>query len=84
MTEQRVRTLIMGAAYSLWLVKRVIFGEVGNDQVAQLKDINFRETVTLATLAIAVLTVGVWPDPLIDLMHESVDHLLTHIAQSKI
>ncbi|MEM9531242.1 MAG: NADH-quinone oxidoreductase subunit M [Pseudomonadota bacterium] len=77
-------TLILGAAYSLWLVKRVIFGDIANDKVAKLKDINFREGLTLGALAVAVLGFGIWPQPLVDLMHASVDNLLTHIAQSKI
>ncbi len=77
-------TLILGAAYSLWLVKRVIFGEVANRKVENLTDINFRETLVLGTLAIAVLLIGVWPYPLVDLMHASVAQLLEHIIQSKI
>ena len=62
-------TLILGAAYSLWLVKRVIFGEVANNDVANLEDINAREAFVLGTLAVAVLLVGLWPAPLVDLMH---------------
>ncbi|MDJ0655421.1 MAG: NADH-quinone oxidoreductase subunit M [Xanthomonadales bacterium] len=77
-------TLILGAAYSLWLVKRVIFGDVGNEKVAGLSDINAREAITLGALAVAVLGVGIWPDPLVDIMHASVENLLTHIAQPKI
>ncbi len=77
-------TLILGAAYSLWLVKRVIFGEVGNDNVAALKDINAREALVLGVLAVAVLLLGVWPQPLLEVMHATVDHLLAHIAQSKV
>ena len=76
-------TLILGAAYSLWLVKRVIFGEVANNDVANLKDINAREAFVLGTLAVAVLLVGLWPAPLVDLMHASVDSLLQHIQQPK-
>jgi NADH-quinone oxidoreductase subunit M len=77
-------TLILGAAYSLWLVKRVIFGDVGNNEVAMLEDINAREALVLGTIAVAVLLVGLWPEPLVDLMHASVDSLLQHIQQSKI
>jgi NADH-quinone oxidoreductase subunit M len=77
-------TLILGAAYSLWLVKRVIFGEIGNNDVALLEDINAREALVLGTLAAAVLLVGLWPEPLVNLMHASVDQLLQHIQQSKI
>jgi NADH-quinone oxidoreductase subunit M len=77
-------TLILGAAYSLWLVKRVIFGEIGNKEVAELQDINRREALILGVLAIAVLLVGLWPAPLVDLMHSSVAELLAHISQSKL
>jgi NADH-quinone oxidoreductase subunit M len=76
-------TLILGAAYSLWLVKRVIFGEVANSEVAKLDDINAREALVLGTLAVAVLMVGLWPEPLVNLMHASVDQLLQHIQQPK-
>ncbi len=77
-------TLILGAAYNLWLVKRVFFGEVKNDQVAKLKDINPRETMILATLALAVLGLGVYPQPLLEVLHASVDNLLQHITLTKI
>ena len=77
-------TLILGAAYSLWLVKRVIFGAVGSQDVAMLEDINAREALVLGTIAVAVLLVGLWPEPLVNLMHASVDQLLQHIQQSKI
>jgi len=77
-------TLILGAAYSLWLVKRVIFGSVANQNVQNLKDINSREAIILGTLAIAILFVGLWPQPLVDMMQASVDHLLQHIVQSKV
>jgi NADH-quinone oxidoreductase subunit M len=76
-------TLILGAAYSLWLVKRVIFGAVANNAVATLEDINAREALVLGTIAVAVLAVGLWPAPLVDLMHASVDQLLQHIQQPK-
>ncbi|MCP5421065.1 MAG: NADH-quinone oxidoreductase subunit M [Gammaproteobacteria bacterium] len=76
-------TLILGAAYTLWLVKRVIFGEVGNDKVAALQDISRREAVMLTALAAAVLLVGIWPDPLVNVMHASVENLIAHISVSK-
>ncbi len=76
-------TMILGAAYSLWLVKRVIFGEVTSKAVAKLEDINAREALVLGTLAVAVLMIGLWPDPLVNLMHASVDQLLEHIQQPK-
>ncbi|MBT8049372.1 MAG: NADH-quinone oxidoreductase subunit M [Xanthomonadales bacterium] len=76
-------TLILGAAYSLWLVKRVIFGEVANRNVEQLEDINAREALVLGLIAVAVLAVGLWPAPLVDLMHASVEQLLQHIQQPK-
>jgi NADH-quinone oxidoreductase subunit M len=76
-------TLILGAAYTLWMYKRVIFGKVANDHVAQLHDINRREFAVLATLSVAVLLVGVWPAPLLDLMHPTVAHLIEQIVQTK-
>ena len=76
--------LILGAAYTLWLIKRVIFGEVANDGVATLHDIGSREFFILTVLAIAVLLLGVWPAPLIDLMEQTLGHLLEHVAQSKL
>ncbi len=77
-------TLILGAAYTLWLVKRVIFGEVANDGVAALEDINTREALFLGVLAAVVLGLGVWPDPLVSVMHESVENLVQHISVSKL
>jgi len=77
-------TLILGAAYTLWLIKRVIFGEIGNAHVAALHDVNTREIIMLSLLAAAVLLVGVWPDPLTAVMHASVDNLLQHITASKL
>ncbi len=76
--------LVLGAAYTLWLVKRVIFGDVANDNVAALEDIGPREFFILAVLAIVVLLLGVWPAPLIDLMEPTLGHLLEHVAQSKL
>ena len=77
-------TLILGAGYSLWMVKRVIFGEVSNNNVAELQDLNQREFMMLALLALIVLGIGLWPAPLIDVMHASVEHLLTQVLQSKL
>jgi NADH-quinone oxidoreductase subunit M len=77
-------TLILGAAYSLWLVKRVIFGEISNREVARMPDLNRREALILGILAVAVLFVGLWPQPLVELMHVSVGDLLQHIQQSKL
>jgi NADH-quinone oxidoreductase subunit M len=77
-------TLILGAAYSLWMYKRVIFGEIANEQVRELSDINGREFLALALLAIFVLWMGVYPKPFTDLMHVSVAELLQHVAQSKL
>jgi len=77
-------TLIFGAAYTLWMVKRVIFGDIANENVAALKDINNREFFVLGTLAAAVLLLGIWPAPLLDVMHASVDHLVQQITQSKL
>ncbi len=77
-------TLIIGAAYTLWMVKRVIFGEVANDGVAALKDISGREFLVLGSLALAVLILGLWPAPLIEVMDVSINNLLQHVAESKI
>ncbi len=77
-------TLILGAAYTLWMIKRVIFGEVANDNVKALSDINKREFSFLAILAIAVLVLGLWPDPLVRVMHSTIENLLNHITISKL
>ncbi|AUL99563.1 NADH-quinone oxidoreductase subunit M [Zoogloeaceae bacteirum Par-f-2] len=77
-------TLILGAAYTLWMYKRVVFGEVANDHVAQLEDINAREFAFLAVLAICVLAMGLYPFPFTEVMHASVDELLRHVAVSKL
>jgi NADH-quinone oxidoreductase subunit M len=76
--------LIFGAAYSLWLVKRVVFGNIGNEHVAELKDLNTREFFMLGILAIAVIAMGVYPAPFTDLMQTSVADLLKHVAVSKL
>ncbi len=77
-------TLILGAAYTLWMIKRVVFGEVANDNVSALNDINKREILFLSILAIAVLALGLWPDPLVEVMHPTIENLLNHITESKI
>ena len=77
-------TLIFGAAYTLWMYKRVIFGKVANERVESLTDITARETAILAALALMVLLMGLWPKPFLDVMHASVDHLLQHVAISKL
>jgi NADH-quinone oxidoreductase subunit M len=77
-------TLVFGAAYTLWMVKRVIFGEAGNKQVAELSDANARELLVLGLLAIAVLWLGLHPAPFTEIMHASVNELLRHVAVSKL
>lgn len=77
-------TLILGAAYTLWMVKRTIFGAVANEGVASLDDVNLREAVVLAVIAVFVLGLGLWPAPLVDLMSPTVDNLVAHITQSKL
>jgi NADH-quinone oxidoreductase subunit M len=77
-------TLIFGAAYTLWMVKRVYFGEVANDEVKALQDINAREFLILALLAAAVLWMGLYPKPFTDVMQLSVAELLKHVAVSKL
>lgn len=77
-------TLILGAAYTLWMVKRVFFGEVANSEVASLTDVQPREMWLLISLAAIVLLIGLWPDPLVSVMHVSVEHLLLQITQSKL
>jgi NADH-quinone oxidoreductase subunit M len=77
-------TLIFGAAYTLWMYKRVMFGPVANDHVAALQDLNPRELIVLGALAIAVLLMGVYPLPFTEVMHGAVNDLLRHVAQPKI
>jgi NADH-quinone oxidoreductase subunit M len=76
--------MVLGAAYTLWLVRRVIFGEVANDKVAALKDIDAREFLVLSVLVIAVLLIGLWPAPLLDVMRASTQHLAQQLLVSKI
>ena len=77
-------TLVLGAAYTLWMYKRVHFGAVANEHVAKLKDINKREFFMLAVLAAFTLYMGLYPKPFTDVMHASVENLLSHVAQSKL
>ena len=77
-------TLIIGAAYTLWMIKRVIFGEVVNDGVAKLQDINRCEFMFLTILAFMVLLFGIWPAPLLEVMDASVVNLVAHMTQSKL
>jgi NADH-quinone oxidoreductase subunit M len=77
-------TLILGAAYTLWLVKRVIFGAVANHHVAELTDVNGREFLVLGILAVAVLLLGIWPAPLLDVMRPTVENLVQLITTSKL
>jgi NADH-quinone oxidoreductase subunit M len=76
--------LIIGAAYTLWMVKRVVFGDVGNEGVAGLEDANPRELFVLGSLAAVVLILGLWPAPLVEMMDASINNLLQHIAVSKL
>ena len=77
-------TLVLGAAYTLWMVKRVVFGAATKKEVIGLQDIELREIFFLSLLAICVLVIGVWPSPLLEVMHVSVENLLQHTAISKL
>jgi len=77
-------TLIFGAAYTLWMYKRVVFGAIANARVAELKDISGREFLVLGVVAAAVLWMGLYPLPWTEMMHTSVNNLLAHLAQSKL
>jgi NADH-quinone oxidoreductase subunit M len=77
-------TLVLGAAYTLWLVKRVVFGPVANDHVAHLTDVNGREFLVLGALAAAVLVLGVWPEPLLKMMQPTIHHLVDQAVATKI
>ncbi len=77
-------TLILGAAYTLWMVKRVMFGALEKDSVAGLLDLNRREMLFMSILAVFTLAVGLWPNPLLDVMHVTLANLLEHIAVSKL
>ena len=77
-------TLILGAAYTLWMIKRVVFGAVANHHVAELTDIDAREFAVLGLLALCVLGMGLYPLPFTEVMHASVDNLLKHVAVPKL
>jgi len=77
-------TLIFGAAYTLWMVKRVFFGDVGNKHVSELRDLNRREFLILGVLALMVLGFGLYPQPITEMTHATVNQLLMHLAQSKL
>ena len=77
-------TLILGAAYTLWMVKRVVYGPVANDHVAALQDVGAREMTFLVILAVAVLAMGLFPNPLQQAINPTLQELLRHVAQSKI
>lgn len=77
-------TMIVGAAYTLWMYKRVVFGEVANQHVAELQDVNAREFFILLVLASCVLAMGLYPQPFTEVMHSSVNELLRHVAVSKL
>jgi NADH-quinone oxidoreductase subunit M len=77
-------TLIFGAAYTLWMYKRVVFGAVANAHVEELTDLTPREFLVLGLLAVAVLAMGVYPLPITEVMHTSVGELIEHVAHSKL
>ena len=74
----------MGAAYSLWLVKRVIFGEVLNESVGALQDVTTREFLILMTLALMVIALGVWPAPLVEYLQPSLERVLNLALVTKV
>ncbi len=77
-------SLVLGAAYNLWMYKRVIFGAVTNAKVAALNDLKAEEFIVLGLLALAVLAMGVWPNPMLDVTHATVDTLLAHLQRGKL
>jgi NADH-quinone oxidoreductase subunit M len=77
-------TLILGAAYTLWMYKRVVFGAVANDHVAALDDLTGREVIFMTVLAVCVLAMGIYPAPFTEVLHTSVSDLLVHVAKSKL
>ena len=76
--------LVLGAAYTLWMVKRVLYGEVANNKVAKLNDLNQREFFVLSVLAFAVLLLGLWPAPLVDMMNVTIEQLILQVGESKL
>ena len=77
-------TLVLGAAYTLWMIKRVLYGEITNEKVRALVDVNGREKLVLGVLAVCVLGLGIYPMPLLEVMHSTVENLLQHAAISKL
>ena len=77
-------TLVLGAAYTLWMIKRVVYGEITNENVKKLVDVNGREKLMLGVLAVCVLALGIYPMPLLETMHSTVENLLQHAAISKL
>ena len=77
-------TLVLGAAYTLWMIKRVVYGEITNEKVKTLVDVNGREKLVLGVLAVCVLGLGIYPLPLLEVMHSTVENLLQHAATSKL
>ncbi|MGH8726652.1 MAG: NADH-quinone oxidoreductase subunit M [Burkholderiales bacterium] len=76
-------TLVFGAAYTLWMYKRVVFGPIGNEAVAKLSDVNMREIIALSALALAVLIFGIYPYPMAEVLHATVENLLAQVAAGK-
>jgi NADH-quinone oxidoreductase subunit M len=76
--------LVLGAAYTLWMIKRVLYGEIANPQVAAMSDLNRREYIVLGVLAVSVLLLGVWPAPLVDMMSATLEQLVEQIGHSKL
>ena len=77
-------TLILGATYTLWMYKRVMFGNITNKLVLNFSDIDFNDKLVLSILTFVIILLGVWPAPFIDLIHPSIQHLIQQITQSKI
>ena len=77
-------TLVLGAAYTLWMIKRVLYGEVANDNVLALQDLNAREFIVLTILAASVMLVGLWPAPLVDMMNTTIEQLILQVSQPKL
>jgi NADH-quinone oxidoreductase subunit M len=77
-------TLIIGAIYTLWMIKRVIYGQTSNKKVEEMKEMTIIEAIPLVTLALLVLLLGFWPAPLIEIMSSSIENLVNHIALSKL
>ena len=76
--------LVLGAAYSLYMLKRVVFGDVANDKVAALDDLDTRELLALGGLGLAVIVLGLYPDPLVEMIEPSLDSLARHVLAGKV